>query len=975
VPERVRQIDLLQAERQRSAQGELRVALVLGEAGLGKTRLATELLSGSNELAIGLIATNSLLGDIPPLSSWAGALGLRADGLDTGGTCRTCGSGFTGLPALAHRPENGPNPCSCVHALRYHVIEWLPGLLAKASVDRPIIVVLDDAHHGHDAMWQMLLRLATQAAASRLFVLATARPAELVKHRIATEALQALERAAPVRRIQLAPFSRQDVQELAQASLPRDRVPAALVDWLVVRAQGNPQCTVGLLEALAGNGDFPVSTLDGVPEKLARWIRTEVARLDPPALALVELLAVADGLADLNDLVRVTGWPVEDVVLTLERLVRCGMVVEQPHGQTLTYRLAHPLTREVLYNDISAARQRVMHLRWAGTLLESGHTEPTAAHFVRAARNGDGEVIDALIGMVQHAQQRGQRAQVWWIVSRLQDLLPVGDKRWLDIFDVLFQQANRGMIDPIEHYVADTAAVQRMLLLVARIGDLQRQVDFRLWLAGLFAYGAGDFDAGERECQQALALGQQAGCEAIARTAAIELAKIRGWRGDLRGAEQAARQLLRKAERARDQRGIAEALGVLGHTLGWQGHFAAAEDVLLRSVKLATAAAHFSWLSQILALLAALDACRGHLVSARARWAHAAAASPHYNLVAGRDLVISGCGAVIELVAGNLPMVAAHARQCHNPDAQGHIAAQGHDSTAPSCLSVRMAGRAAMAAAERGQFTEARRNLDAITRADSRTLGVLEPLYWWAEAAMARAEGRLVAANAALHRTVDCYSRMNAWALRCFALADLAEVAVAVADSDAAARAAIAAKDTARRTGAPIHHALHLLATSWALIGRGQCGLAARAALKAIDGFDSGGYGLLAARARVAYANAVQRSDSSAAGDALRQAIATFEACDAVVRRDHARMLLIQLESPGRCAAEAVRGPDSLTRRERQVAELAAGGYTAPQIATRLHIGVRTVETHLARSYAKLGVTSKQQLVVHGAELGLAPGR
>ncbi|MGH3975015.1 MAG: response regulator transcription factor, partial [Pseudonocardiaceae bacterium] len=78
---------------------------------------------------------------------------------------------------------------------------------------------------------------------------------------------------------------------------------------------------------------------------------------------------------------------------------------------------------------------------------------------------------------------------------------------------------------------------------------------------------------------------------------------------------------------------------------------------------------------------------------------------------------------------------------------------------------------------------------------------------------------------------------------------------------------------------------------------------------------------------------------------------------------------------PGRCTAAAVCGPDALTRRERQVAELAAGGYTAPQIATRLHIGVRTVETHLARSYAKLGVASKQQLVVHGAELGLAPGR
>ncbi|MGH3818679.1 MAG: response regulator transcription factor [Pseudonocardiaceae bacterium] len=69
----------------------------------------------------------------------------------------------------------------------------------------------------------------------------------------------------------------------------------------------------------------------------------------------------------------------------------------------------------------------------------------------------------------------------------------------------------------------------------------------------------------------------------------------------------------------------------------------------------------------------------------------------------------------------------------------------------------------------------------------------------------------------------------------------------------------------------------------------------------------------------------------------------------------------------------AVSGPGALTRREHQVVALAASGYTAPQIATRLHIGVRTVESHLAHSYPKLGVTSKQQLVQYAAELGLKP--
>jgi DNA-binding CsgD family transcriptional regulator len=196
---------------------------------------------------------------------------------------------------------------------------------------------------------------------------------------------------------------------------------------------------------------------------------------------------------------------------------------------------------------------------------------------------------------------------------------------------------------------------------------------------------------------------------------------------------------------------------------------------------------------------------------------------------------------------------------------------------------------------------------------------------------------------------------------------------VAAGDLDAAVTAAAWAEDDARRTGAAIHRALHLLATAWALIGRGRCDQAARAALRAVDGFGSSGYVLLAARARVAYANAVRRSDRKAAEDAVREAVVAFDACGAVLRREQARTLLIQLGSGGRCTTEAVRGPGSLTRRERQVAELAAGGYTALQIATRLHIGVRTVETHLARSYPKLGVTSKQQLVHRAAEFGFTP--
>lgn len=62
-------------------------------------------------------------------------------------------------------------------------------------------------------------------------------------------------------------------------------------------------------------------------------------------------------------------------------------------------------------------------------------------------------------------------------------------------------------------------------------------------------------------------------------------------------------------------------------------------------------------------------------------------------------------------------------------------------------------------------------------------------------------------------------------------------------------------------------------------------------------------------------------------------------------------------------------GIEALTRREREVARLAARGYTAAEIASELHISDRTVETHLAHVYAKLGVTSKRALIRMGDRL------
>jgi DNA-binding CsgD family transcriptional regulator len=113
--------------------------------------------------------------------------------------------------------------------------------------------------------------------------------------------------------------------------------------------------------------------------------------------------------------------------------------------------------------------------------------------------------------------------------------------------------------------------------------------------------------------------------------------------------------------------------------------------------------------------------------------------------------------------------------------------------------------------------------------------------------------------------------------------------------------------------------------------------------------------------------------DRDAAVEALTSAAEVRDQCGALVRRAEVLDVLGRLGSAGKRAAAAATGPASLTAREREVAALAAGGLSAKEIGERLFIGERTVESHLARAYAKLGVRSKVELAARKVELGLEP--
>jgi DNA-binding CsgD family transcriptional regulator len=105
-----------------------------------------------------------------------------------------------------------------------------------------------------------------------------------------------------------------------------------------------------------------------------------------------------------------------------------------------------------------------------------------------------------------------------------------------------------------------------------------------------------------------------------------------------------------------------------------------------------------------------------------------------------------------------------------------------------------------------------------------------------------------------------------------------------------------------------------------------------------------------------------RRKEKRAAGDSLREALAVFEGLGAPLWAQKARDELSRLGLRHGSSSE-------LTASEQRVAELAGGGLTNREVAGALFISPKTVETHLARAYRKLGIHSRAELGARIAEL------
>lgn len=230
------------------------------------------------------------------------------------------------------------------------------------------------------------------------------------------------------------------------------------------------------------------------------------------------------------------------------------------------------------------------------------------------------------------------------------------------------------------------------------------------------------------------------------------------------------------------------------------------------------------------------------------------------------------------------------------------------------------------------------------------------------------ARGQLDLAEAAIRRGLDelVGDRLREGAL----LALLVEVELA-RDVDAAGLAAMRLTDVAERCEVAWLRAESLLASGRVAAGRGDHERAAALLADAQRVLGDDERPSLCGTIRVERAAALAAGgDVAGAIVEARAALAIFERLDARPQADRTAALLRSLGAPGRPRTPALRDAvGSLTMRERDVLDLVRQGFTNAEIAGRLYISPKTVEHHVGRVLAKLGVRSRAEAAAAATQL------
>jgi DNA-binding SARP family transcriptional activator len=343
-----------------ASQGKPGAVLLLGEAGVGKTRLALELAQWTRRQGIHTAFSQcySGEGELPyaPIVDWLRVPEFEKviEGLDEiwrGELARL-------LPELQNPTETARIFTAMDHKWqRRRLFE----AIAKGLLDhgRPLLLVLDDAHWSdRDTLDFIHFLLQYEYNASVLIVL-TARTEELTHTSPVSKMGGKLQSKGNFQEVELKPLDKAEVQELVTV-LTNNRVNEKHIDRLYSESEGNPLFVIEMLRS----GDDPVSS--SIPFTIQSLLEYRINQLSPSARKLAGI-ASAIGREFSYQVLKASSEMDEDTLIdSLDELWLRRIIQNQ---QEDSYNFTHGKLRDTSYGLLNDAHRRLIHKRIAETMI------------------------------------------------------------------------------------------------------------------------------------------------------------------------------------------------------------------------------------------------------------------------------------------------------------------------------------------------------------------------------------------------------------------------------------------------------------------------------------------------------------------------------------------------------------------------------------------------------------------------------
>lgn len=976
---RAPEVEILERALSAAQRGTGQCIVIAGEAGIGKSRLLSEIRRRAEAARFLIVQGYCFEQDLsfpyaPLLDALRTHLARRAPAEIHAILGPFAPEILKLLPELALLlPDLQPTPALDPEAEKRRLFESLSQFFVRLAATQPLLIIFEDLHWSDETSLDFLQLFVRRLATHPILLLASYRQEEAPPRLV--HLLAQLDRQHLVQEITLAPLTRDDVGMMLRAifDLPHP-VKAEFLDLLYPLTEGNPFFVEEVLKALIAAGEIyyargrwerrPIEALH-IPRSVQDAVQRRTRRLGEAERRVLTLAAVIGRRFHFALLWELAEMDEGELLRSLQQLIDAQLVVEESADR---FSFRHALTREAVYDVLLRRERQALHQRVA-EILERVYADALDAHVSELAYHYYAAGVWAKA--LAYSQRAGQKAQVLYApreaIQHFTRALEASQQMSMPPSAEILHARGRAY-ETVGEFEAARDDYERALSAAREVHDgtteWQSLIDLGLLWASRDYARAGEY------FQRALELAQRLGDPAMV---GHSLNRLGNWYANVEQPSEGLRyhqEALALFETLNDRHGMAETLDLLGMANQLNSDLIQSHSYYQRAIHMARELGDRQGMSSGLACLALCTASYHQNLEVTPISLREAAQAAEEAVEVAREigwrageayaaLMLAMClgpqgeyaraldaarasltlaediehrqwiiGAHAALGMLHLDMLAFEAARSYLEQALAWAREIG--SRVWTCST---AGYLATTYVRQGEFARAETLLADVLANGTR-------LCWCARGELALARGqaqtaldiadRLIASAA--HATPETVIP-RLWQLR-------GEALTALGRTREAETVLQAARTTASEQGAQalvwrIHMALGRL------------------------------YRVQARRREAA------REFSTAQEEIQRLAA---KVPDKSLRRDFsaramAAMPRLSMPSPAQVAKRKFGG---LTAREREVAVLIAQGKSNREIAAELVVEVRTVEAHVTRILTKLGFSSRTQIAVWAIEKGLA---